>query len=55
MKKKAVVRIQIHFDQFHFGQPDPESKKATKIIENLLKNQQKSQECHTIHIYLIIN
>ena len=36
-------------DPFHFGQPDPDpgSKKSVKIIENVHKNQSKSQKYHT--------
>ena len=36
-------------DPFHFGQPDPDpdSKKSAKIMENIHKNQPKTQEYHT--------
>ena len=33
-------------DPFHFGQPDPGSKKSEKIMENFHENQPKSLEYH---------
>ena len=35
---KPVLRIRIRLDPFHFGQPDPGSKKSAKIMENFNKN-----------------
>ena len=35
------IRIQIRLDPFHFGQPDPGSKKSVKIMETFHKNQPK--------------
>ena len=35
----SVLRIWIRLDQFHFGQPDLDTDKLAKIIENFHKNQ----------------
>ena len=37
----SVFRIRIRLDPFNFGQPDPDSKKSAKIMENFYKNQPK--------------
>ena len=36
------LRCFIRLDPFHFGQPDPGSRKSAKIMENFHKNQPKS-------------
>ena len=47
-----MFRIRLRFDPFHFGQPDPGSKKSDKIMENF---QKKSTKMYIIYFKKNIN